>query len=74
MPTAKRSPAKLSSEDAKALRNAKRYIANLKKWLKREHQWQIRVRRDFRKLHSFAHKGGGGPTVPPPPPKPPFSP
>jgi hypothetical protein len=56
----------------KDLQNAVRYIAKLKKWLKDEQKWQVRVRRDFFMLKNKVDQGGPG--YPPPPPPPPFKP
>lgn len=68
----RKSTGKLTGSDAKKLRNAVLYIANLKRWLKKEQQWQVRMRRDFIMLRRKVDPGPPG--YPPPPPPPPYRP
>ncbi len=55
------------------LKKVVKYIANLKKWLKKEHQWEREVRTEVNRLRKKV--GGGTPPAPiKPPPRPPFQP
>ena len=58
---------------SKDLNNARKYIVNLKRWLKKEHQWQRRVRTEVNRLRKKA-KGPRPPAPLEPPPPPPFKP
>ena len=68
MPNRKRTARTFSAADAQALKNATRYIAKLKIWLRKEKKWQVLVRR-----YLYTHDRGG-PGLPPSPPPPPFKP
>jgi hypothetical protein len=57
----------------KDLKNLKKYVANLKKWLKREHQWQRTVYVEVNKIRRHVGLPGGPAPLKPPPP-PPFNP
>ena len=58
---------------SKDLAKLKRYVANLKKWLKLEHQWQREVRNEVNRLRRIVGEAGGPAPIKPPPP-PPFNP
>ncbi len=63
---------KRTGASAKDLQKVVRYIANLKKWLRKQHAWNIRVRRDL--VRVIRKCDPGGPGLPPAPPPPPFKP
>lgn len=63
-------PVPVSPKDLKKL---KQYVANLKKWLRLEHQWQRQVMIEVNRLRrKLAEAGDPQPIKPPPPP--PFKP
>ena len=63
----------MATDGSKDLAKAKKYIVNLKRWLKKEHKWQQKVRTEINRLRRKA--GLPGPPAPiEPPPPPPFKP